>query len=169
VCDQADWENNFLSLLHRLCTSELGPEGESLRRETFSKVERVFLMGLRACDPAMRAKFFALYSSSVSRTLFARLQFIVSGQDWEALSNSFWLSQGLDLLLSILIEDEAITLAPNSAQVPPLLAETKQHIFNPKRGASSAEAAKEAVAAPDAEQAAPPAAAGPEEGTGGRR
>lgn len=144
--------------MHKLCTTNLGPEGEALRRDTFAKVERVFLMGLRACDPSMRHKFFNLYSGSVSRTLFTRLQFIISGQDWEALSNSFWLNQGLDLLLAILIEDEQITLAPNSAQVPPLLNATKQHVFNPSRTDDTKDVPAAAAPEPSAE---PPAAEAP--------
>lgn len=75
------------------------------------------MLGLRARDPEMRMKFFLLYHESLAKTLFARLQFIIQSQDWEALSDVFWLKQGLDLLLAILIEDKPITLAPNSARV----------------------------------------------------
>lgn len=79
------------------------------------------MLGLRARDPEFRMKFFSLYHESLGKTLFARLQYIIHLQDWEALSDVFWLKQGLDLLLAILVEDKAITLAPNSAKVPPLL------------------------------------------------
>lgn len=37
-----------------------------------------------------------------------------------------------DLLLAVLVEREPIKLAPNSAQIPALLAETKQNIFHLK-------------------------------------
>jgi len=67
-------------------------------------------------------KFFSLYHESLGKTLFTRLQYIIQFQDWEALSDVFWLKQGLDLLLAILVEDKPITLAPNSARVPPLVA-----------------------------------------------
>lgn len=66
-------------------------------------------------------KFFSLYHESLGKTLFTRLQYIIQVQDWEALSDVFWLKQGLDLLLAILVEDKPITLAPNSAKVPPIL------------------------------------------------
>lgn len=79
------------------------------------------MLGLRARDPSIRMKFFTLYHESLQRTLFARLQFIIQIQDWEALSDVFWLKQGLDLLLAILIEDNPITLAANSARVLPLV------------------------------------------------
>lgn len=152
------WESTYLDLVHTLCTNEIGPEGELLRREAFSKVERVFLLGLRACDPKQRAQFLALYNQLIDSSrssnadptkaeeskLFKRLQFIISIQDWEALSNRFWLNQCLDMLLSILVEDEAITLAPNSAQIAPLLSATKQNIFNP---ASRSQAQRKQAAA----------------------
>lgn len=79
------------------------------------------MLGLRAKDPEIRMKFFLLYHESLAKTLFSRLQFIIQIQDWEALSDVFWLKQGLDFLLAILVEDKPITLAPNSARVPPLV------------------------------------------------
>lgn len=92
-----------------------------MRQEVFQKVERTFMFGLRARDPEIRKKFFSLYHESLGKTLFTRLQFILQGQDWGALSDVFWLKQGLDLLLAILVDDKPITLAPNSARVQPLL------------------------------------------------
>lgn len=80
------------------------------------------MLGLRAKDPETRRRFFSLYHDSLGRTLFQRLNFIIQVQDWEAVSDAFWLTQGLDLLLAILVEDEPINLAPNSARVPPLMA-----------------------------------------------
>lgn len=92
-----------------------------LRQEVFQKVERQFMLGLRARDPEIRKKFFLLYHESLRKSLFIRLQYIIQLQDWEALSDVFWLEQGLDLLLAILVEDKPITLAPNSARVQPVV------------------------------------------------
>lgn len=66
-----------------------------LHKEMFDKVERVFLMGLRARDPVMRAKFFTLYNNSIECTLYARMHYVVVEQDWEQLSQFFWLKQAL--------------------------------------------------------------------------
>jgi transformation/transcription domain-associated protein len=85
------------------------------------KVERQVMLGLRAKDPETRQRFFQLYNELLTRTLFARLQFIIQTQDWEAVSDEFWLKQGLDLILALLVEEEPINLAPNSARVPPLM------------------------------------------------
>lgn len=80
------------------------------------------MLGLRAKDPEIRHRFFTLYHESLGKTLFIRLQYIIQIQDWEALSDVFWLKQGIDLLLATLVENEPINLAPNSARLAPLTA-----------------------------------------------
>ncbi|KZV22547.1 transformation/transcription domain-associated protein-like [Dorcoceras hygrometricum] len=116
-----EWDQKYLELLYGLC-ADSNKYPLSLRQDVFQRVERQFLLGLRAKDPEMRKKFFALYHESLGKTLFTRLQYIIQVQDWEALSDVFWLKQGLDLLLAILVEEKPITLAPNSAKIPPVLA-----------------------------------------------
>lgn len=81
------------------------------------KIECEFLVGLSAKDPAVRARFLALYDSRTTRTLNERLSFIIKGHSWEYSSHTFWLKRALDLLLTLLKANEHITLAPNSAQV----------------------------------------------------
>lgn len=63
-------------------------------------MERVYLMGLRAKDPIMRAKFFGLYNRSIECTLYARMHYVVVEQDWEQLCQFFWLKQALVRYLS---------------------------------------------------------------------
>ncbi|KAE8707127.1 hypothetical protein F3Y22_tig00110387pilonHSYRG00919 [Hibiscus syriacus] len=116
-----EWNRKYLDLLYGVC-ADSNKYPPALRQEVFQKVERQFMLGLRAKDPEARRKFFSLYHESLSKTLFTRLQYIIQIQDWEALSDVFWLKQGLDLLLAILVEDKPITLAPNSARVLPLVA-----------------------------------------------
>ncbi|XP_008795100.2 transformation/transcription domain-associated protein-like [Phoenix dactylifera] len=116
-----EWDKKFLQLLYGLC-ADSNKYPLPLRQEVFQKVERQFMLGLRATDPEIRERFFLLYHESLGKTLYARLQFIVQIQDWEAVSDVFWLKQGLDLLLAILVENEPVTLPPNSARVPPLMA-----------------------------------------------
>ncbi|KAM7524076.1 hypothetical protein LguiA_013978 [Lonicera macranthoides] len=115
-----EWDRKYLQLLYGIC-ADSNKYLQTLRQDVFLKVERQFLLGLRAKDPEMRVKFFSLYHESLGKTLFARLQYIIQIQDWEALSDVFWLKQGLDLLLAVLVEDKPITLAPNSAKVPPIM------------------------------------------------
>jgi hypothetical protein len=54
-----------------------------LSDEVFSKVERLFLLGLRAGDPLRRQRFFELYHNFIAHGLFERLQFIICAQDWQ--------------------------------------------------------------------------------------
>ena len=58
-------------------------------------MERVFLLGQRTANLAMRALLCALRQRPTPPTLFDRLRFIVSGQEWEHLVDTFWLKQGL--------------------------------------------------------------------------
>ncbi|CAL9045632.1 unnamed protein product [Musa banksii] len=118
---QEEWDGKYLQLLYELC-ADSSKYPVPLRQELFQKVERQYMLGLRAKDPEVRQRFFMLYHESLGKTLFNRLHFIIQIQDWEAVSDAFWLKQGLDLLLAILVENEPIMLAPNSARVPPLLA-----------------------------------------------
>ncbi|XP_042382892.1 transcription-associated protein 1-like [Zingiber officinale] len=118
---QEEWDRKYLQLLYELC-ADSNKYPLPLCQEVFQKVERQFMLGLRAKDPEIRQNFFMLYHESLPKTLFSRLHFIIQNQDWEAASDVFWLKQGLDLLLAILVEKEPIMLAPNSARVPPVMA-----------------------------------------------
>ncbi|KAK8962950.1 hypothetical protein KSP40_PGU020559 [Platanthera guangdongensis] len=115
-----EWDINYLELLYGLC-ADSSKYPLVLRQEVFQKVERQYMLGLRAKDPEIRQRFFLLYHDSLGKSLFTRLQFIIQFQDWEAVSDVFWLKQGLDLLLAVLVEKEPINLAPNSARAPPLM------------------------------------------------
>ncbi|XVF62182.1 hypothetical protein PTKIN_Ptkin08bG0196500 [Pterospermum kingtungense] len=116
-----EWDGKYLQLLYGICAySNKYPV--TLSQEVFQKVERQFMLGLRAKDPEIRNNFSSLYHESLGKSLFTRLQYIIHIQDWEALSDVFWLKQGLDLLLAILVDDKPITLAPNSAMVLPFAA-----------------------------------------------
>ncbi|KAF8410450.1 hypothetical protein HHK36_002979 [Tetracentron sinense] len=115
-----EWDRKYLHLLYGICTDS-SRYPFSVRQEVFQKVERQFMLGLRAMDHETRQNFFSLYHESLGRTLFARLQYIIQIQDWKALSDVFWLKQALDLLLAILLENEPITLVLNSAHMPPLV------------------------------------------------
>ncbi|KAG8079526.1 hypothetical protein GUJ93_ZPchr0007g3092 [Zizania palustris] len=118
--EQDEWDAKYLQLLYSLC-GDTTKYPLALRQEYFHKVERQYMLGLRAKDPETRKQFFKLYHDYVGKTLFARLQFIIQIQDWETVGDVFWLKQGLDLILAILVENEPITLAANSARVPALM------------------------------------------------
>jgi transformation/transcription domain-associated protein len=56
---------------------------QELSDEVFNKVERLFLLGMRASDPLRRQRFFELYHAFIAHGLFERLQFIICAQDWQ--------------------------------------------------------------------------------------
>ncbi|KAJ7953120.1 Transformation/transcription domain-associated protein [Quillaja saponaria] len=115
-----EWDRKYLELLYGIC-EDSNKYPLSMRQDVFQKVERQYMLGLRARDPEIRKKFFSLYHESLAKTLFARLQFIIQHQDWEALSDVFWLKQGLDLILALLVVEQPIMLASNSGRMLPLL------------------------------------------------
>jgi phosphatidylinositol kinase/protein kinase (PI-3 family) len=110
-------QNAFLDIVHRLYNET--PGGTS-RSELLPKLERAFMIGLRSSEPPVRAKFFDLFNRSIVKNLFKRLLYIVQGQDWESLSDSFWLKQALDLLLAVLVQNRTLQIAPGGARMPPL-------------------------------------------------
>lgn len=133
------WEPRFLPLVYRMCTvteAVAGPEAPALRADAFNKVERIFLCGLKARDPALRARFLALYTDAIPRNIHQRLKFCVESQDWEALAGTFWLQHAVAIHLDIVRTEGALYIAPNSSVFPPLLAGTRPLVFPHKsRGA----------------------------------
>ena len=97
-----------LGLHHNPCTTTTTPPTTTTAQNTqkkpqkTKKVERLFLIGLRAPDPETRRRFFALYDAAVPPSLFERLQFVIVGQEWASMAQQFWLKHALDLILAIL-------------------------------------------------------------------
>ena len=110
-------QNAFLDIVHQLYNET--PGGTS-RSELLPKLERAFMIGLRSSEPPVRAKFFDLFNRSIVKNLYKRLLYIVQGQDWESLSDSFWLKQALDLLLAVLVQNRTLQIAPGGARMPAL-------------------------------------------------
>jgi len=145
ITQTQEWEEKLLDTIYKLCAAE-GKHDQALRSEVFLKVERTHLLGLRTRRPELRDKFFALYHEAIGKTLFQRLQYILTIQDWDAMADTFWLMQGLDLILSTLAEDERIALAPNSALIASLLPndpETKKPVDVPAKPKNAKAASSE--------------------------
>lgn len=69
------------------------------RTELTVRLESAFLVGTRAYDVDIRNKFINIFDRHISRSLNARLDYLLCHQDWSQLSESFWLSQVIHLLL----------------------------------------------------------------------
>jgi transformation/transcription domain-associated protein len=143
------WDKDFLDFLYTLITTDPGGE---FANDVFTKVERPFCCGLQNPDPAVRAKFFKLYSERIPRDLFARLRYIIQTQEWEFLSNTFWLKHAVALLFDCLHMEDPVTLAYNSAHVPQLF-DYKESLILPTKdksgGGTSAENEPAEVVAED--------------------
>ncbi|KAJ3117897.1 hypothetical protein HK100_000723, partial [Physocladia obscura] len=78
--------------------SSIYNERQFSRTELTVRLENAFLMGTKSENPAIRQQFSNTLNSSLDHTLFARLNYIIGIQNWEYLSDTFWIRQSLDLL-----------------------------------------------------------------------
>ncbi|KAI9818249.1 MAG: hypothetical protein M1832_004465 [Thelocarpon impressellum] len=69
------------------------------RTELTVRLEEAFLVGTRAQDVEMRNRFMGIFDRSLTRTSSARLNYVLTSQNWETLAESFWLSQASQLVL----------------------------------------------------------------------
>jgi hypothetical protein len=68
---------------------------KSIRKDLFDTTEKLFLIGLRCRIPHVRQRFFRLWNETLPLTIYERLRFIISSQEWEHGGNIFWLKHGL--------------------------------------------------------------------------
>ncbi|KAK4193060.1 hypothetical protein QBC35DRAFT_163275 [Podospora australis] len=80
------------------------------RTELTVRMEHAFLIGTRAQDVEMRNKFMSIFDKSLSKSASARLAYVILSQNWDTLSDSYWLSQALQLLLGGIDTNPAIQL-----------------------------------------------------------
>jgi transformation/transcription domain-associated protein len=149
------WDAQFLDLLYTVITTK---KEDDFGKEVFLRVERTFCCGLQSSDPAVRQKFFRLYSENVQRDLHERLRYIVQYQDWDFLAHTFWLKHAVALLFDCLHMRDPITLAYNSAHVPPLF-NYKESLLFPASTHVSAGTTGGAPQKPSSKQPEPAAAA----------
>jgi transformation/transcription domain-associated protein len=66
--------------------------------ELTSKLDRAFLAGLRSQNYEIRQKFYKLFDSSVSRSFYDRLLYILSTKAWDSIGHHYWIKQCIELL-----------------------------------------------------------------------
>lgn len=107
---------SVLDLVYRLFAGE---SGRQTRFELLpGKTERLFLDGLRSTDVPTRRRFFALFTATMPSRPLERLLYILAKQDWEPLSDSFWIRQALDLLLAVVLEPSPLVADASLARFP---------------------------------------------------
>ncbi len=88
--------------------------------ELTSKLEPAFLAGLRCVQPAIRAKFFEVFDSSMRKRLHDRLLYVVCSQNWEAMGPHFWIKQCTELLLSCADPGTNLSNCTPTSLLPPV-------------------------------------------------
>lgn len=86
------------------------------RSELTVRLEQAFLLGTRNENPQIRSQFMRVFDRSISRTAYTRLNYILGVQNWESLSNTFWIHQALDMLFGAIKVNPQI-LAPHTLKI----------------------------------------------------
>ncbi|CAI6307238.1 unnamed protein product [Periconia digitata] len=85
--------NRFLNLVIRIYE-----DPKITRSELTVRMEHAFLIGTRAQDVEMRNRYMTIFDRSLSRTAASRLSYVLASQNWDTLSDSYWLSQVIHLM-----------------------------------------------------------------------
>ncbi|KAH0562572.1 hypothetical protein GP486_002747 [Trichoglossum hirsutum] len=89
------------------------------RTELTVRLEHAFLVGTRAQDVEMRNRFMAIFDRSITRTASARLNYVLTSQNWDTLADSFWLSQASQLVLGSVEMNSPAQLDPEDFKTFP--------------------------------------------------
>lgn len=107
----------FLKLILRICGGENVKERRS---ELVSKLEKVFLLGLKTDDP-IREKFFTIFNDSIDSSLSVRINFLINRQDWEMFGDCMWIRYACETLIAAVISGRNIVSDISCARLPRLL------------------------------------------------
>ncbi|KAM0149981.1 hypothetical protein ACHAQE_008793 [Botrytis cinerea] len=89
------------------------------RTELTVRMEHAFLIGTRAQDVDMRNRFMAIFDRSQSKTASTRLNYVIIGQNWDTLADSYWLAQASQLLLGAVDSNHSIHLHSDDFKMMP--------------------------------------------------
>lgn len=117
----------YLELIYTIYTEP------SLRRSDLTtRLEHSFLLGCRAKDPLLRARFMDLLDASVPRSLLSRLTYILGVQSWDALADYNWIYLALHLILGATDADVPLTYEKKSPlSTPTILRPKTQTLIRP--------------------------------------
>eukprot|EP00466_Bigelowiella_natans_P000476 jgi/Bigna1/33130/e_gw1.1.3.1 len=88
------------------------------RPEWLSKLQEPFMLGLCCKDLALKQRFRDIFHQFVPKSLYLRMNSILATQDWEPLKDKFWISQALDMLLSILVGSDPLRTGTGQNLIP---------------------------------------------------
>ncbi|KYR00111.1 protein kinase [Tieghemostelium lacteum] len=96
LLNNAELTNSYFNLIHQVYKDPLST------RQELSQLESVFMMGLKTHDPKIRKNLFEIFSNHISQVPSQRLTYLISNQQWDSLTNTYWIRNALDLLLAVL-------------------------------------------------------------------
>jgi transformation/transcription domain-associated protein len=81
-------------------------EEDSLSRtEMTVRLEHVFLAGMRMVNAEIRNRYAVILDKSIPESVQSRIRYILGIQNWQSLSNTFWVAIALDLLLGSVVSN----------------------------------------------------------------
>ncbi|CAJ0885247.1 10109_t:CDS:10 [Entrophospora sp. SA101] len=83
------------------------------RSELTVRLEKAFLMGTCYNNSKIRNQFMEIFDHSLSKALSPRLYYILGEQNWEFISDYFWIHQALDLLIGAISHKKNIQMTHN--------------------------------------------------------
>ncbi|ODV71827.1 histone acetyltransferase TRA1 CYBJADRAFT_142845 [Cyberlindnera jadinii NRRL Y-1542] len=74
------------------------------------RMEQPFLVGTRLADFEIRSRLMSILNDSLEKDINKRLHYVIREQNWEYLSDYFWLSQAVELLYGSFDKDHILHL-----------------------------------------------------------
>ena len=81
-----------------------------LKTDLAVRLESAFLLGLKNNNPIVRKRFSDLLNQSIPNNAKYRLNYIFGMQNWDYLSDTFWIKNALDLLLGCFVPNSLVYL-----------------------------------------------------------
>jgi transformation/transcription domain-associated protein len=107
-------QDRFLDMVIRIYEDQ-----KITRSELTVRMEHAFLIGTRAKDVEMRNRFMTIFDRSLSRTASSRISYVLASQHWDTLSETYWLSQVIQLLFGSVEMNSSTHLHPEDLTVLP--------------------------------------------------
>ena len=103
------------------------------RTELTVRLEHAFLIGTRAKDVDMRNRFLSIFDRSITRTAGRRLEYLLTSQHWDVLSESFWISQVIQLMFGSIDMSLPMQLHPEDLKTIPASLLFSSHVKDPRK------------------------------------
>ncbi|OAF71559.1 hypothetical protein A3Q56_00686 [Intoshia linei] len=87
-------------------------KNQSFSGDLVVKLEPIFITGLRCPEPGLRLQYNKIFHECISKTVVARLYYIIVNQNWDAMLIHFWIKQCIELIFSI-VEPKHVMTAIN--------------------------------------------------------